>query len=95
MKTTEETRLESYKKVDKQSLQRLILRVLETGSYTAREIASVLYTKHKILSPERQAVQPRCNELFEQGKVKKIGKRYDTLTHRNVTIYELREEEER
>lgn len=93
MKITEETRLESYRKLNSQYIRSLIVDVLETGNYTAREIASILYTKHQILSPERQAVQPRLTELCDKGKIKEIGKRYDTLTHRNVTIYELRENE--
>lgn len=92
MNISEKNRLESLKKIDRQSMYTMILRVLKNREMTAREIALELYNNNEVLSPSRQTTQPRCVELYERGKIKKVGKKYDELTERNVTIYALREE---
>lgn len=89
MSITEETRRESYFKLDSVTLNQHILSVLENGRKTARDIALALYENHYIAYPVRQAVAPRLTEMADEGKIKVVGKVYDTETKRNVAVYEL------
>lgn len=89
MSITEETRRESYEKLDSVTLNQHILKVLENGRKTARDIAIALHEKRYIPYPIRQAVAPRLTEMADEGKVKVIGKVYDDVTKRNVAVYEL------
>ena len=50
---------------------------------TAREIAK------QIGRTTRQDIQPRLTELLSLGIIKEQGKKYDTVTDRNVTAYVL------
>ena len=85
-----ECRNEALKKVDKQRLYNAIKGVLKDGDYTAREIAGILFKKGITLSRGRQAVAPRLTELKDKGIVEEIGKKYDTLTKVNVSVYRLK-----
>ena len=92
-KITEETRRESYEKLDSATLRQNILNVLSNGeAASAKDIAVILHDRHLIPYPVRQAVAPRLTELVEEGLVEVSGKTYDTETERNVAAYRLVEQ---
>ena len=80
---------ESLEKLDKEGkrevLKAQVLAVLGTikEPLTAREIAK------QIGRTTRQDIQPRLTELLSLGIIKEQGKKYDTVTDRNVTAYVL------
>jgi len=87
---TKETRKESYEKVDSATMCRLVLDVLSNGKpATAKEIAVILYERHLVPYPVRQAVAPRLTELESVGIVEVSGKAYDVETKRTVAVYRL------
>lgn len=63
-----------------------VLAILSDGcSLTANEIAKKINKNWK-----RQDIQPRLNELRDKyGILEEDGKRYDSETNRNVTVYKL------
>ena len=91
MKITEETRLESYLLTDSSTVRMKILNILrERGeALSAGEIARLMYAKHYIPYPVRQAVAPRLTELVDEGLVIVDGKVYDSETGRNVAAYKV------
>lgn len=80
---------ESLEKLDKEGKRKVlkaqVLAVLGTMKkpLTAREIAK------QIGRTTRQDIQPRLTELLSSGIIKEQGKKYDTITDRNVTAYVL------
>lgn len=81
---THETRRESHLKVDKAKRQGMILDAYRRcGAMTAREVG------YKLGFQDLNAVKPRITELCEMGKLKATGKKYDPITDRNVTVYEI------
>ena len=42
---------------------------------------------------ERNYIAPRCTELKDKGKIEEIGKTYDYITNREITVYRLVKEE--
>lgn len=85
---TQETRLESHHKTDKQTRYNLILSVLKKSNkpLTARQIAYRLNFK------DLNSVKPRLTELVNDlHKVKVCDKAYDELTQRHVATYEIKE----
>lgn len=92
-KITEETRRESYEKLDSATLRQNILNVLSNEwAISAKDIAVILHSQHLIPYPVRQAVAPRLTELVEEGLVEVSGKTYDTETERSVAVYRLVEQ---
>lgn len=90
MSITKETRKESYEKVDSATMRRRVLDVLSNGKpATAKEIATILYERHLVPYPVRQAVAPRLTELTQNGRVEVCGKAYDQETERHVAVYRL------
>ena len=92
MKITEETRGQSYNEVlgNLGERQFKVYEALSRGKeqdYTARELALEMYTDGKLITPERNMVHPRLNELVNVGLVEVIGKRKDNVMNRNVAIY--------
>lgn len=84
---THKTRRESNEKTDRETRYKKILAVLEPGiEMTAREIAYALRYN------DLNAVKPRLTELRGLGKVLAVGKKYDKITDRNVTIYKRKED---
>ena len=62
--------------------KRMILEVLgKDRAMTAREIADELGFV------ERNSTAPRLSELEERGIVEKVGKKFDKVTKRMVTVY--------
>lgn len=94
MSITGETRKESYEKLDSATFKKRIISILEEKgqALSAREIAWLMYIKHYIPYPVRQAVAPRLTELESEGIVKADGKIYDKETDRNVAVYRLVEQ---
>lgn len=90
MKITEETRRESYEKLDAETIRKQVIKMLEGGrEMTAREIALALHEKQCVPYPVRQAVAPRLTELVEDGRAEVCGKAYDSETGRSVALYRL------
>ena len=85
MSIGQETRRESHAKVDKTKRRAEITAVLWRAGepMTAREISRALGYY------ERNATQPRLNEMKRDGVVVELGKKYDALTDRRVTAYWL------
>ena len=74
---------ESHAKTDKATRYAQIVAVLERGPKTAREVMTALgYT-------DLNAVRPRLTELDRMGRIRQIGKEYDPVSERNVTVYSL------
>lgn len=83
---TKETRLASNMKVDRRLRYSQILTALENvypKGMTVREIMENFKIK------ERNYIAPRCTELKEKGLIEEIGKAYDYITNRNITIYRI------
>jgi len=79
------TQIDSNNKTDRETRYRQILEVLGffKKGMTAREIATALgYV-------ERNATSPRLTELVKKGRVKEFGTKYDSISNRNVTTYEI------
>lgn len=90
MSITKQTRRESYEKLDNATIYSRIINILEGGrELTAKEIALIMYERHYIPFPVRQAVAPRLTELEEKGIVEAAGKAYDHETKRSVALYRL------
>lgn len=90
MSVTEETRRESHRQVDKETLHKCIIEVLQGDvKLTAHEIAVILHKKGLPVYPVRQSVAPRLTELVQCGIVKADGKKYDSVTKRHVALYRL------
>lgn len=91
MGVTEETRRESHELVDKETLYKHIIAVLQGDDVklSAREIAVLMYNRGLVGYPQRQAVAPRLTELVQCGIVKADGKKYDRVTKRHVALYRL------
>ena len=79
--TTKHLQAESLKKLDRITRQQRILAVIGNRSMTAREIAQ------RLGFSDLNAVRPRITELVKEGRLIEVGQRYDTFSHRNVTIY--------
>ena len=77
---SKECQLESWKKFDNAKRCREILDIMDKPM-TAREIA------YKLKFYDLNAVKPRLTEMKKRGTVEVIGKAYDTLTERNVSVY--------
>ena len=77
---SKECQLESWKKFDNAKRCKMILNAMDRPM-TAREIA------YKLGFSDLNAVKPRLTEMKERGTVEVVGKSYDTLTMRNVSVY--------
>lgn len=85
------TRMESYNSVleslgERQKLVYNALKQWKDG-VTAKELSVSLHRQGKVMSPERNSVHPRLNELIELGLVEVIGKKTCQYTNRKVAIY--------
>ena len=91
MKITNKTRRESYRTLNRVTVNERIISILEDAGkpLTARQVAELMYKHGYIPHPIRQAAAPRLTELEELGVVKVCGKIYDKATGRNVAAYKL------
>ena len=87
---TAETRKESYEKIEKTSLHRAVLEVLENENLTAREIAVALFDRGILSFPARAIISPRITELAQMGKIEIVNKKYDDVTERNVAVFAIK-----
>lgn len=58
------------------------------GNLTAREVAEYMHSKGYTTFVERNTAHPRLNELEGAGYVKIVGKKIDTLTKKEVSVYQ-------
>jgi hypothetical protein len=80
--------LEAYK-LRPGGRQWLIFGILEQyGAMTAREVCS------KLGSDDMNYVRPRLTELVQMGKIEIIGKKRDSVTNRNTSVYQVIKEKE-
>lgn len=85
---TKETRHESYLKVDKKKRYTEFISLLKCfpNGLTTREIMEIEHL-------ERNQVAPRLTELVAMGKINVIGKRLDKVTHKNIAVYKVIEQD--
>ena len=85
MSITQETRRESYQKLNTSERKNLIMKTLSTSpdGMTAHEIATELGFS------DLNKARPRLTELEGVNLIKVIGKRYDSVTNVNVAVYKV------
>lgn len=88
-KITTEIRRESYEALDKRTLHKHIIDILDGTRLTAHEVAVIMHHRGLTPFPVRQAAAPRLNELVKLGIVEVDGKVYDHETKRTVAAYRL------
>jgi hypothetical protein len=89
-----ETRRDSKEKVNVQLRRLQVLSVLkELKQASAREVAVAMYDKGWVNTSERNNAAPRLNELIKTGQVEPVGKKYDAITGRSVTVFQIRKGE--
>lgn len=82
-RTAKECQLEAYK-LRPGGRQWLVFGILEQyGAMTAREVCS------KLGSNDMNYVRPRLTELVQMGKIEIIGKKRDSVTNRNTSVYQV------
>ncbi|MBL1224199.1 hypothetical protein [Enterococcus sp. BWR-S5] len=59
------------------------------GPSTAREVAEYMHGKGYTPLLERNIAHPRLNELENENLVKVIGKKVDSVTNKEVAVYEI------
>ena len=91
-KTTKDTRIESYKNVDKQRRYKEILECLKGKQMTAKEIAVEMNYRGYIPTTERNFTAPRLTELSQLGIVEVVGKKKCDYSGKMVAVYEVRNE---
>lgn len=75
--------LEAYK-LRPGGRQWLVFGILEQyGAMTAREVCI------KLGSNDMNYVRPRLTELVQMGKIEIIGKKRDSVTNRNTSVYQV------
>ena len=79
----EQCQMESYQKTkpDISTRRKEILKALDIFDMTAREIA------YKLNYKDLNAVKPRLTEMVHAGMVEVVGKRFDEMTQRKVSVY--------
>lgn len=79
----EQCQMESCQKTkpDISTRRKEILKALDIFDMTAREIA------YKLNYKDLNAVKPRLTELVQAGLVEVVGKRFDEMTQRKVSVY--------
>lgn len=79
----EQCQMESYQmtKPDIPTRRKEILKALDIFDMTAREIA------YKLNYKDLNTVKPRITELVQDGLVEVVGKRFDEMTQRKVSVY--------
>ena len=83
---TAETRRESHYQTDKSTRYRLILEAYrQNGAMTAREVGQ------RLGFSDMNAVKPRITELCYRGRLIAVGKKFDSVTNRNVAVFEISE----
>jgi predicted ArsR family transcriptional regulator len=85
MGITKETRFESFLQHPAGKREQMILDTLGTRQMTARQIA------YSLGFADLNAVKPRLTELRERGVVQNCGKAFDSITKRNVALWEATE----
>lgn len=82
-RTAKECQLEAYK-LRPGGRQWLVFGILEQyGAMTAREVCM------KLGSDDMNYVRPRLTELVQMGKIEIIGKKRDSVTNRNTSVYQV------
>lgn len=78
------------KPVEREKLYAEIKKAYAGGKeMTARECAEVLFKKHIVPYPLRQATAPRLTEMVGYGWFKTVGSRFDETTRKTVTVYRM------
>lgn len=87
---TQETRLDSLNKLNRNERFRQIIECLkEKDGQTAKEMACSMLAKGYIPFCDRNFTAPRMTELQHLGILKVTGKRECKWTHKMVAVYEL------
>jgi hypothetical protein len=86
-----ETRAEAHDLVDKNKRYKQILECLQNKPQTAKEVACSMLARGYIPYCDRNFTAPRLTELSQMGKVDVIGRKECKWTHRQVSVYAIRE----
>ena len=80
-KICQETRFESFLQIEPNKRCALILEAMGNEEMTARQIA------YKLRFSDLNAVRPRLSEMLRDGRVEAVGKAFDDISKRNVTVF--------
>lgn len=91
-KICEETRKESFIKIEASEREQQVLEILKDGyERTAREVAEEMFIKGYTNTTDRNNASPRLHNLLAKRKVIIVGLALDHVTNRNVSIYRIAE----
>lgn len=82
---SKECRNESWLMTEPQKRKRLILSAMGNQELTARMVAI------RVNAPDMNYVRPRMTEMVQDGILEVVGKAYDKVTERNVSVYKVKE----
>lgn len=89
---TQQTRRESFLKVDLTKRELEVLEILQDGiERTAREVSEEMCERGFTNTVERNNASPRLTSLLEKRKVVIVGKTLDHITNRRVAVYKVAE----
>lgn len=89
-----ESRRESRERVNTKARRAQVLSLLKIlKRATAREIAEAMYVRGYVNTTDRNNAAPRLNELVKTGQVEPVGKKFDNVTGKTVTVFRLRKGE--
>lgn len=89
-----ESRRESRERINTKARRAQVLSLLKIlKRATAREVAEAMYVRGYVNTADRNNAAPRLNELVKTGKVEPVGKKFDSVTGRNVTVFKIRKGE--
>ena len=91
-----ENRRESYDTVKPTRRIRYtqILEIIGDARMTVDEVIDGMMEKRYLLYPDRNSVAPRMTELYQDGKLRIVGRKKSPRTKRSVSVYEAKKEEE-
>ena len=87
---TQQTRRESFLKVDLTKRELEVLEILQDGiERTAREVSEEMCERGFTNTVERNNASPRLTSLLEQRKVMIVGKTLDHITGKKVSVFKI------
>lgn len=91
-----ENRRESHDAVKptKQIRYTQIMDILGDAQMTVDEVIDGMMEKRYLLYPVRNSVAPRMTELYQNGKLRIVGRKKSPRTNRSISIYEVKKEKE-
>ena len=87
-----ENRRESHDAVKptKQIRYTQIMDILGDAQMTVDEVIDGMMEKRYLLYPDRNSVAPRMTELYQEGRLRIVGRKKSPRTKRSVSVYEAK-----